>query len=260
MASMPIAAIAGLAFLAGMTAALAQPGGAAPATPDATKLARGEYVFHIAGCASCHSEEEGKGPALAGGVALNTPFGTFYTPNITPDPAQGIGKWSEADLRRALKQGEAPDGSPYYPAFPYTSYTGMSDADIGDLYAYLRAQPPSDRASRPHELKTPFGWRFLMRGWRLLYFTPGRSQVRPGQSPEIARGAYLVGALAHCGECHTPRNYFGALDYDRWLAGADKAPTGTDSVPNITPDAKTGIGEWSEDNLLDLLTDGSTPD
>ena len=248
---------AGLAVLAGSVAAQAQPSGA---PPDAAQLARGEYVFNAAGCASCHSQEEGKGPPLAGGVALKTPYGTFYAPNITPDPAHGIGKWSEADLRRALKEGVAPDGSDYYPAFPYTSYSAMSDQDIGDLYAFLMAQPPSDLASQPHELAFPYRWRIAVRGWKLLYFKPGRSLVQPGQSAEVARGAYLAGSLGHCGECHTPRNFLGALDYARWLAGADKAETGTDSVPNITPDAKTGIGDWTEDAMLDLLTDGSTPD
>jgi mono/diheme cytochrome c family protein len=235
--------------------------GAARAQPeaDADTLRRGEYVFQLGGCASCHSLEDGKGPPLAGGYALKTGFGTFYTPNITPDPVHGIGNWSEADLRRALKQGVAPDGRDYYPAFPYPSYTGMSDQDIHDLYAYLKTQPPSSQASREHALTMPFGWRLLVRAWKALYFTPGRSLVDPGQPAEIARGAYLVGSLDHCGECHTPRNRLGALDYDRWLGGADKGSAG-DAVPNITPDAKTGIGDWTEDNLLDLLQDGSTPD
>jgi mono/diheme cytochrome c family protein len=240
-----------LALLAGTAAALAQPSG---------DVRRGEYIFHAAGCASCHSQEEGKGPPLAGGLALKTPYGTFYTPNITPDPVHGIGKWSEADFRRALKEGVAPDGSLYYPAFPYTSYTGMADQDVGDLFAYLKTQAPSDLASKPHELDFPYGWRFLMRGWRLAFFKPGRSLVRQDQPADVQRGAYLVGSVTHCGECHTPRNFMGALDYDRWLSGAEKAATGTDSVPNITPDPKTGIGDWTEDNILDLLTDGSTPD
>jgi mono/diheme cytochrome c family protein len=246
-----------LTLLAGMATAAAQPSGAAP---DAAQRARGEYVFHAAGCASCHSQEEDKGPPLAGGLALKTSYGTFYTPNITPDPVHGIGKWSEADLRRALREGVAPDGSDYYPAFPYTSYAGMSDQDIADLYAYLKVQPPSDAASQPHELGFPYRWRSLVRGWKLLFFKPGRSLVQAGQPAEVARGAYLVGALAHCGECHTPRNFLGALDYDRWLSGSEKPVTGTDSVPNVTPDPKTGIGDWSEDAILDLLTDGSTPD
>lgn len=243
--------IAGLALVAGTVAASAQPSGNAQ---------RGEYIFHAAGCASCHSQEDDKGPPLAGGLALKTPYGTFYTPNITPDPVHGIGKWSEADFRRAMKEGVAPDGRDYYPAFPYTSYTGMSDQEVGDLFAYLKTQSPSDLASRPHQLDFPYRWRFLMRGWKLMFFKPGRSLVQAGQAQDVARGAYLVGALSHCGECHTPRNFLGALDYDRWLSGAEKAATGTDSVPNITPDAKTGIGDWTEDNIVDLLTDGSTPD
>ena len=247
-------ALAMLALLA------ACPAMAQPSPPASDVVTRGEYVFHVAGCASCHSEADGKGPPLAGGVAVKTEFGIFYTPNISPDPEHGIGRWSEADLRRALKEGESPEGRPYYPAFPYPSYTGMSDADIAALYAYLQAQPASDRPSRPHELKFPYSMRPLLRVWRALYFTPGRSPVSPGQTPEIARGAYLVGAVGHCAECHTPRNFLGALDYGMWLAGAAHGATGGDSVPNITPDPKTGIGDWSEDNIVDLLTDGSTPD
>jgi mono/diheme cytochrome c family protein len=243
-----------LGLVAGTAASVAQP------KDGAGSAARGEYVFHAAGCASCHSQEDEKGPPLAGGLALKTPYGTFYTPNITPDPVHGIGKWSEADFRRAMKEGVAPDGRDYYPAFPYTSYTGMSDQDVGDLFAYLKTQSPSDLASKPHELDFPYSWRFAMGGWKLMFFKPGRSLVQPGQAQDVARGAYLVGSLTHCGECHTPRNFLGALDYDRWLSGAEKAATGTDSVPNITPDAKTGIGDWTEDNIVDLLTDGSTPD
>jgi mono/diheme cytochrome c family protein len=229
------------------------------AAAQAGDAARGEYIFHASGCASCHSQEDGKGPPLAGGVALKTGIGTFWTPNITPDPVHGIGKWSLADLRRALKEGKAPDGSDYYPAFPYTSYTGMSDADIADLYAYLKAQPASDLASKPHDLSFPFSIRFGLKPWKLLFFTAGKTQVQNGQEEAVKRGAYLAGSLAHCGECHTPRNFAMALKFEQWLAGRDKGVLG-DSVPNITPDTKTGIGEWSESNIQDLLEDGSTPD
>jgi mono/diheme cytochrome c family protein len=135
----------------------------------------------------------------------------------------------------------------------------MSDQDIHDLYAYLKAQPATSQPSRPHDLTIPFGWRLLIRGWKALYFTPGQSAMRPDQPAEIARGAYLVGTLSHCAECHTPRNFLGALDRHSWLAGASKGPFG-DAAPNITPDSKTGIGDWTETDLLDLLQDGSTPD
>jgi mono/diheme cytochrome c family protein len=217
---------------------------------------RGEYIFHAAGCAACHTAKGG--PPLAGGVALNTPFGRFYTPNITPDPHAGIGDWSLANFERALWEGRAPDGKPYYPSFPYTSYTGMEAADVADLWAYLKTVEPSAEPSRPHELSFPFSLRAALHGWQFLFFEPGRFQADPNRDETWNRGAYLVHSVSHCGECHTPRNLFGALDRDRWLAGNPDGPEGK-RVPNITPDEKGGIGKWSATDITFYLEIGFEP-
>ncbi|MEX0807226.1 MAG: cytochrome c [Dongiaceae bacterium] len=224
---------------------------------DADAVGRGAYLFAAAGCAGCHTDVENDGPPLAGGRALETPFGIFYSPNITPDPDTGIGDWTEADFLRALRDGKAPDGSTYFPVFPYTSFTLMADADIADMWAYLRSVDPVSRENRAHEAAFPFGWRGLLPIWQWLHLEPG--PMAPDQGAAIARGAYLVNALGHCGECHTPRGAMGALDRDRWLAGTDEGPEGG-KIPNITPDPETGIGAWSDDEILRVLESGMLPD
>jgi len=234
---------------------------AEPALGDPT---RGEYVFHAAGCYGCHTDVRNKGRPLAGGRPLVTPFGTFYGPNITPDPQHGIGAWSFADFARAVRTGTAPDGAAYYPAFPYTSFTGMSDADLSDLWAYLRSVPPVARADTAHALTFPFGWRWLNHVWQLLYFAPKRFEAGAppgGVADEDAwrRGAYLVNALDHCGECHTPRGALGAMRRDHFLAGNPAGPEGK-PVPNITPHPKRGIGGWSADDIAAYLKIGMNPD
>lgn len=226
---------------------------------DQGAVERGAYLFHAAGCQGCHTDAKNGGPPLAGGPAIKTPFGTFYGPNITPDAEHGIGGWSDADFIRALRQGVAPDGSDYYPVFPYTSFTRIRDRDLLDIKAYIFAQPPSDRASRPHEVDFPFRWRFLLGFWKWLNFEPGVMAASVGGDEQLARGAYLVKALAHCGECHTPRDWLGGLDRERALAGAAEGPDGK-SIPNITPDPETGIGEWSVDDIMWLLRAGILPD
>ncbi len=240
---------------AGAVLALALLALSAPARADGGPVARGEYVFRAAGCEGCHTDAKRKGPALAGGRALKTPFGTFYGPNITPDPVHGIGGWSAADFVRAMRDGVAPDGSHYYPAFPYTSFTRMSDRDLADLWAYLSSVPPAARPSRPHEVQLPFSWRFLLTFWKWLNFAPGPLRPDATRPPEWNRGAYLVEALGHCGECHTPRDRLGGLDRARAYAGAGDGPEG-ESVPNITPDAETGIGDWQADDVVLLLKTG----
>ncbi len=219
---------------------------------------RGEYLFHAGGCASCHTDTKDKGPPLAGGAGITTPFGTFFAPNITPDKAHGIGGWTEANFHRAMRRGLAPDGTPYYPVFPYPSFTKITDADLADLWAYLRTVPPSDRASRPQRTDFPFGWRFLLTFWRWFNFSPGPFRPDPSQSAERNRGAYLAVALAHCGECHTPRNALGGLDHDRWLAGNPDGPDGA-HMPNITPDMESGIGKWSLSDIELYLSAGMDP-
>jgi mono/diheme cytochrome c family protein len=218
---------------------------------------RGEYLFHAAGCPSCHTDRA-DGGALAGGPAIATPFGTFYAPNITPDRKSGIGDWSYDDFRRAMRRGLSPEGEHFFPVFPYTSFTNITDADLADLWAYLRTVPPSDRASREHKIDFPFGRRFLQTFWRWFNFSPGPFRPDPAHSPEWNRGAYLVKALVHCGECHTPRNALGGLEYDEWLSGTPDGPNGH-LAPNITPDRETGIGSWSSDDIAQYLATGLDP-
>jgi mono/diheme cytochrome c family protein len=216
---------------------------------------RGEYLAAAGGCVGCHTEEKKDAVRFAGGRALPTPFGTFYGPNITPHPEAGIGRWSEADFVRAMRQGVRPDGANYFPAFPYPSYTKAADADLRDLWAYLRSLAPSPRASRPHELGFLYRWRFPVSAWKWLYFTPGPYVADPKAAAAVNRGAYLVQALGHCGECHTPRNVLGGPRSDRYLAGG-KGPEGK-GVPNLTP---TRLKKSSDKDLKDLLTTGLTPD
>ncbi|HEY6966019.1 MAG TPA: cytochrome c [Burkholderiales bacterium] len=219
---------------------------------------RGEYLAKAGGCVGCHTAEGEKAVPYAGGRALKTPFGTFYGPNITPHPTAGIGRWSEADFARALREGLRPDGAHYFPAFPYPSFTRITDADVRDLWAYLRSLPPNARASQEHDLKFPFRWRFLVLGWKWLFFTPGPFAPMPGRAAEVNRGDYLVNALGHCGECHTPRNFLGGPVRDRLLAGTakGKGPEGK-RVSNLTP-AK--LKEWGDKELRDFLLTGITSD
>ena len=232
---------------------------AAPSLAESGELKRGQYLFYAAGCKGCHTDVKNKGKPLAGGRRLKTPFGTYYSPNITPDKKTGIGKWTDADFVRALRQGIAPDGGHYFPVFPYPSYSGITDRDILDIKAYIFSTAPVRAINRPHDVSPPFGWRFLLPLWKALYFTPEPFQAEPARSKQWNRGAYLVRALAHCGECHTPRNLLGAVITAKELAGNSQGPDGG-IVPNITPDKKTGIGKWSHGDLEDLLDSGMLPD
>jgi mono/diheme cytochrome c family protein len=216
---------------------------------------RGEYLAKAGGCVGCHTEAREGATPFAGGRALKTPFGTFYGPNITPHPQAGIGRWSEADFARALHEGARPDGAHYYPAFPYTSFTRIADADVRDLWAYMRSLPPSAQPSRPHELGLLYRARFTLGIWKWLFFEPGRFVADSQKSASVNRGAYLVQALGHCGECHTPRNFLGGTKKDRFLAGG-KLPDGG-SAPNLTP---TRLKDWSDAELRDVLSSGLLPD
>lgn len=219
---------------------------------------RGEAIFLAAGCTGCHTAEGDDSVALAGGRALETPFGTFYGPNITPDPEHGIGAWTDEDFLRALGQGVAPDGGDLYPVFPYTSFTRMTPEDMLDLKAYLFAQAPVATPNRAHEVAFPFSIRQSLTFWKLLNFDSGPEPAVDGRDEAWHRGRYLVRALAHCGECHTPRDATGAADEAMMLAGTEDGPGG-DAVPNITPDPATGIGGWSEGDLTYFLLTGMTP-
>ena len=247
---------AGQVAAALVMAAAAIPG-ALPAAGD--DIARGRYLAAAGGCLGCHTDRAAKGPPYAGGAVLKTPFGDFFGPNITPHPVHGIGRWSRADFVRAMRRGIAPDGSHYFPVFPYTAFTGVRDADLAAIHAYLMSLAPVDRANRPHEVRFPFGWRFLQTFWKWLFFEPGPFRADPARSARWNRGAYLVEALAHCGECHTPRGRLGALDRNRWLAGTSDGPDG-EAAPNLTPEAKTGLGAWSADDLATYLSIGMDPE
>jgi mono/diheme cytochrome c family protein len=227
-------------------------------TPDPEATRRGEYVFNAAGCLGCHTDEKNKGPRLAGGRPIKTPFGTFYGPNITPDPVHGIGKWSEAQFLRALREGVRADGAHLFPAFPYTSFAGMSDADAKDLWAYLRTVPAVARPNRPHDVGFPFNLRFLMAGWKWLFFAPQRFAPDPAKPAELNRGAYLATALGHCQECHSPRSFLGGIQGGMAFAGG--VLPGGGAAPNLTPDPETGLGKWSAGDTAEFLKSGMLPD
>ncbi|MDD9716955.1 cytochrome c [Dinoroseobacter sp. PD6] len=213
----------------------------------------GEAVFHAAGCASCHAAPGASGEArlvLAGGQRFASPFGTFVAPNISPHPEAGIGDWSQADFASAVLAGVAPDGSHYYPAFPYTAYALMEDQDVADLWAYMQGLPETDTPNAPHELGFPFNIRRSVGAWKLL------SPMPDWVGPEVpGDGRYLVEALAHCAECHTPRDGLGRLDRARWMAGAPN-PSGKGRIPGITPAQL----DWSAGDIAYYLETGFTPD
>lgn len=226
---------------------------------DADLVKRGEYVFHAAGCNACHTDKKHHGALLAGGVRVTTPFGVFYTPNITPDPKYGIGRWSDADFERAVREGISPEGKNYYPVFPYPAYTHMTDADLAALKAYIFSRPPVAQPNKPHALRWYIRFRPLIGIWKWLYFHPGRFVPDPARSAVWNRGAYLATALTHCGQCHTPRNALGGPMTALRFAGTKDGPDGA-VIPNITPDKETGIGGWSRSDLVTYLQTGQTPD
>jgi mono/diheme cytochrome c family protein len=251
-------AVRTIAFTAAVTAAgmLYAPlsAGAQDAAP---KFSKGEVLYSAGGCANCHTDVKNKGPESAGGRGLKTPFGTFYSPNITPDPRNGIGRWSEADFIGAMRTGKAPDGSHYFPVFPFTSFTLMTDEDLKALFAHLKTLKPVARANKPHDVPFPFNVRLSQMGWKMLFFEKGPFRPDASKSPEWNRGAYLARAVAHCGECHTPRNVLGGLDRDRWFGGSKDGAEG-ESVPNITPGG--AVGKWTDEQVANYLAIGETPD
>jgi mono/diheme cytochrome c family protein len=227
----------------------------APLAPAQGDAKRGEYLSKAAGCIGCHTETRKDAQPYAGGRALKTPFGTFYGPNITPHSQAGIGSWSEADFIRAMREGKRPDGANLFPAFPYSSFTRMTEADLRDLWAYLRSLKPSAQPSRQHELGFFYRWRFLITFWKWLFFEPGPLAPEAAKSELLNRGRYLVEALGHCGECHTPRNFLGGPKKSRYLGGAK---LGDDvNAPNITP---TRLKKYGTAELKDILTTGLYPD
>jgi mono/diheme cytochrome c family protein len=222
-------------------------------------VARGEYLLHAGGCISCHQASEEKGAPLSGGRALDSPFGRFFAPNITPDVATGIGAWTDEEFIAAFRHGRSPDGDNYYPAFPYPAYTGISDDDLMALKAYLDSVEPVSQPNQPHELTWFVRWRALLGMWNALYLDDGAFEADPNLTETINRGAYLVKHLGHCGECHSPRGELGAPLEEAFLAGNPEGPEG-DVVPSITNDDDNGIGKWTVDDIAFFLEIGMLPD
>ena len=222
---------------------------------------RGQRMFLIGGCASCHAAKDAKDEQrllLTGGRTFPTEFGTFVAPNISPDTTHGIGNWTLDQFANAMLRGVAPDGSHYYPAFPYTSYARMKPGDIADLWAYMRTLPASDRANDPHDVGFPFNIRRGLGLWKLAFAPDADSPVVTVSSEDELLGQYLVEGPGHCGECHTPRGMFGGLDQSRWMGGAPN-PEGKGRIPNITSGGKDTSG-WSAGDIAEYLKSGFTPD
>jgi mono/diheme cytochrome c family protein len=217
----------------------------------ASLIERGQYLARAADCESCHTAEGGE--PFAGGRAFVLPFGTLYSTNITPDKETGIGDYTDANFLDAVHKGIAPGNEKLYPAMPFTSYTYMSDADVGAIKAYLFSLKPVHAPDRENSLSFPFNQRSLMGIWALLFNPDKRFEPRPGRDPQWNRGAYLVEAMEHCGECHTPRNLLQALNQRQKFSGTVQAGW---RAYNITSDPKSGIGAWSEADLAHYLAGG----
>jgi mono/diheme cytochrome c family protein len=225
-----------------------------PYTPD---LANGKTMFAIGGCASCHAvPKQQDRTRLGGGLALKSPFGTFYAPNISPDAKDGIGGWTEVQFASALMKGTSPSGEHYYPAFPYASYQRMEISDVRDLFAYLKTLPPISGVVRDHDLPFPFNIRRMLGGWKMLFLYGGPYRPDPAQSTQLNRGNYLVNGPGHCAECHSPRNVLGGIVSSMRFTGGP-APDGEGNVPNIT---QFRMKSWSVADIADFLDSGMTPD
>jgi mono/diheme cytochrome c family protein len=230
---------------------------ASAGTPD---VKNGELVFSMGGCVSCHMAPKAEGEqqlVLAGGLALNSPFGTFHVPNISPDEKAGIGGWTLAQFGNALTRGVGPDGEHLYPSLPYGSYSRMTAKDVGDLFAYIKTLPKNDNVAPPHELGFPFNIRLALGGWKFLYLDEAPRVVLANADDKVKRGQYIVEGPGHCGECHTPRDQLGGFETNMWLAGAPN-PEGKGRIPNITPEGS--IASWSKADIVTYLKDGNTPE
>lgn len=230
-----------------------------PIPQRAPDLANGWTIFHAGGCVACHmTPGQDDRTKLGGGLELPSPFGSFYAPNISPHPRDGIGGWTTAQFVRAMREGVSPDGRHYYPAFPYTTYQRLEVADLADLFAVIRTLPPVEGKARDHALPFPFNVRRGLGLWKLAFLDGKPLTPDPTRSVEWNRGRYLVEVAGHCAECHSPRNALGAVDPTRRYSGGPN-PEGKGSVPNITPDA-SGIASWSKDEVAELLKTGFTPE
>jgi mono/diheme cytochrome c family protein len=248
------AGAAGLAAYGWLTAPPQRWSASVAYTPNA---ANGEIIFNAGGCSSCHAvPNQPDRLKLGGGVAIASPFGTFYAPNISPDPDDGIGRWSEADFVNAVRKGISPDGTHYFPAFPYTSYAHATVPDVRDLFAFLKTLPPVKGKVRDHDVPFPFNIRRNVGIWKRLFFDDRLIVPDQSRPPSWNRGAYLVNSFGHCAECHTPRNFLGGIIASQRFAGGPN-PEGEGWVPNIT---QKGIGDWSKTDTSDFLENGVTPE
>ncbi len=219
---------------------------------------KGAYLARMAGCIACHTNTKDAGAPLAGGLALKTQFGTFYSPNLTSDKKHGIGSWTVNDFSKAVRLGVSPDGEPYYPAFPYPFYSKLSDQDIADLWAAFQTVPPVATPSKSQDMVFPFNFRPGLKVWRALYADLAPFKTNPGKSENWNRGKYIVEGPAHCGACHTPRNFAGARDAEQELHGAEGLPDGGKSPP-ITASELLKNG-WTASTLKYALKTGVLPD
>src|SRR5262245_13097992 len=241
------------------TLTIPRPAVSAPLPARTADLANGETMFNIGGCASCHATpKQGNPQRLGGGLALTTAVGTFKVPNISSDPAHGLGAWSEEAFVNAMLRGIGRNGEHLYPAFPFTSYQRMALDDVRDLYAFLKTLPADATPSQPHQLPFPFSVRRGLGLWKLLYLDGKPFMPDPTRSAELNRGAYLVEGPGHCGECHSPRDLLGGIVAARRFSGGP-APEGKDWVPNITPHTD-GIASWSAKDIAYLLQSGQNPE
>ena len=221
--------------------------------PAAEQVARGAYLARAGDCMACHTARGGA--AYAGGRAILTPFGAIHSPNITPDNATGIGRWTADDFWRALHNGKGKNGTLLYPAFPYPDYTRVTRTDADAMFAYLRSLAPVRQENKSPQLRFPFNYRPLLIGWRALYFRPGVYRPEPAQNAEWNRGAYLVQGLGHCNACHTPRNLLGATESTGNLSGA-LIPMLNWYASSLTGGAEAGLGNWQVQDVTDLLKTG----
>jgi cytochrome c553 len=219
-------------------------------------VAKGAYLARVGNCITCHTE---RGAAsFAGGRAIDTPFGTVYSSNLTPDNATGIGAWSADDFWRALHEGRSRDGHLLYPAFPYPNYTQVTREDSDAIYAYLRSLPAARRANTPHKLRWPYSTQAALWAWRTMYFTPGSYLPDTSRSAEWNRGAYLVRGLGHCSACHTARNAFGAQSDMMDLSGG-VIPMQNWYAPSLASKGEAGVGDWESAHVERLLLSGVAP-
>jgi mono/diheme cytochrome c family protein len=225
--------------------------------PSAELIARGQYLATAGNCAGCHTARGGA--ALAGGRALPTPFGTFYTTNITPHAQHGIGAWSADNFWRAMHDGRGKDGSYLYPVFPFTNYTKVTRADSDAIHAWLMSLPPAATPNRPHALRFPYSQRWLLALWRALYFERGVHAGDTAQSAAWNRGAYLVEGPGHCNACHGTRNVLGAVTGDGDGASGGLIPMQNWYAPSLGSSREAGLGEWTQEEIVALLHTGLSP-